>query len=110
MYEALCESYSRATWCSQGGTRYAALTANTLRGRAGCSATVVVKCRAVQVPFAVEIFESKTEGVSDTLVFAFETPGGFWLVLCSRTIRSALLTNHTLRVCMPCLHAVRILP
>jgi hypothetical protein len=29
----------------------------------------------------VEIFESKTEGVSDTLVFAFETPGGFWLVL-----------------------------
>jgi hypothetical protein len=29
----------------------------------------------------VEIFESKTEGVSDSLVFAFETPGGFWLVL-----------------------------
>ena len=81
MYEALCEPYSRATWRSQGGTRYAALTANTLRGRAGCSATVVVKCRAVQVPFAVEIFESKTEGVSDTLVFAFETPGGFWFVL-----------------------------
>ncbi len=29
----------------------------------------------------MEIFESKTEGVSDTLIFAFETPGGFWLVL-----------------------------
>ena len=33
-----------------------------------------------QVPFAVEIFVSNTEGVSDTLVFAFETPGGFWTI------------------------------
>ena len=56
------------------------------------------------MPFAVEIFESNTEGgtsitaqiaataqiscpdhvcvwpVSDTLVFAFETPGGFWTI------------------------------
>jgi len=33
-----------------------------------------------QIPFAVEIFESHTDGVSDTLVFAFETPGGFWTI------------------------------
>lgn len=33
-----------------------------------------------QIPFAVEIFESHTDGVSDTLIFAFETPGGFWTI------------------------------
>ena len=36
--------------------------------------------RDLQVPFAAEIFASRTEGVSDTLVFGFETPGGFWTI------------------------------
>jgi len=30
------------------------------------------------MPFSAHSFDSNTEGISDTLAFTFETPGGFW--------------------------------
>mmetsp|Transcript_43413 Transcript_43413/g.67991 ORF Transcript_43413/g.67991 Transcript_43413/m.67991 type:complete len:236 (-) Transcript_43413:30-737(-) len=34
----------------------------------------------LKVPFTQSIFRSNREGMSDTLVFAFATPGGFWTI------------------------------
>lgn len=32
----------------------------------------------IKIPFAASVFKSNMEGASDSLVFCFETPGGFW--------------------------------
>uniref|UniRef100_A0A7S0YSB9 Uncharacterized protein n=1 Tax=Hemiselmis tepida TaxID=464990 RepID=A0A7S0YSB9_9CRYP len=32
----------------------------------------------LRMPFSAHSFDSNTDGISDTLAFTFETPGGFW--------------------------------